>query len=796
MRDGNNKRISIIREITASLKSRLGILIFLGMIVSFGAVWVTYLYTNKPLLLSMKEETAQQFKTNNEYLFLAETLGKISSISINISRLVISAEQKGITNPRLAVYKLEAESLIAELKKINESTLGQKDQDYYRQLRRSIHDYIISVETVLRLTDVIVADEQSRSKIEPKVKHNLDEENSLKLMVNGLLSKKMTRLKRDYENSHIVDMAMHNSMRGKIELFTVSLSILIIFSGIIVMIINGKQEIKTAMLTENEEALKQSEDTIRLIVKTVGEGIIVVDSNSKILLINEEIKKIFGYFESELIGKNITELMPGKYRERYIYGFNKYVVSGSSQILGQRLELEGRHKHGNVFPIELRVEETVEENGNRYFTGVLRDISDRKIAEERADMFYRMVEASGQGIGMANLDARVTYMNPALCRMLEETRTEMIYGRFIQEFYTPKARMDMETIIMPQVIKEGQWEGETTLLGKNGKTVPVMENIFCVRDKDGSPSYFSMVITDIAERKKMDEEQVRLVKQSIEALQEAEEEREKSDKANRLKSEFLANMSHEFKTPLSSVLGFTRLALKGCEAIENILKESETLNLAGKELEAVKSAMKESKEVVGYNDIVIKQGEKLSVLINELLDLSLIEAGQLKLERRRISAVTMLTSVKESVLPMASAKGIYLDTNEDELNKSNIIFWGDEIRLEQIMRNLAENSVKYSEAGRVTLSIRDVEGRLAIEVSDEGIGISDDERETIFERFRQLDGSATRSHGGIGLGLSLVKKLTEAMGGEIMLDSTPTKGSTFKLLFPLERVIDQGVNES
>ncbi|WP_456432743.1 response regulator [Thermosulfuriphilus sp.] len=235
------------------------------------------------------------------------------------------------------------------------------------------------------------------------------------------------------------------------------------------------------------------------------------------------------------------------------------------------------------------------------------------------------------------------------------------------------------------------------------------------------------------------------------------------EEANRLKSEFLSNMSHELRTPLNAVLGMARLMLDEAAG-----------PLTGRQRE--------------YLEVIIRNGNSLLELINDILDLNRIESGKIEISFTEFPLAELLQDVESSIRPLAEKKGLKFILSTEEAPETLVT---DQKRLRQILINLLSNAVKFTEKGEVELKINLKEGPerdiVRFEVRDTGIGIPPGQEKVIFEAFRQLNGSITRKYGGSGLGLHIVKKLTELLGGEISVSSQPGKGSTFTLVLPRDR---------
>ncbi|WP_250455132.1 response regulator [Caballeronia sp. ATUFL_M2_KS44] len=240
---------------------------------------------------------------------------------------------------------------------------------------------------------------------------------------------------------------------------------------------------------------------------------------------------------------------------------------------------------------------------------------------------------------------------------------------------------------------------------------------------------------------------------------ELEQRAEALQRASRYKSEFLANMSHELRTPLNSSLILARL-----------LSENRSGNLTA--------------DQVKYADTIYSAGNDLLDLINDILDLSKVEAGKLDLHIEEAPVARVMESLARTFDPLARQKKLALDIKSENADLPNLTT--DFRRLEQILKNLLSNAVKFTDAGRVSLTLRCAgEGAVEFVVKDTGIGIARDQLETIFEAFQQADGTASRHYGGTGLGLSISRSLAHLLGGRIAVESAPGEGSTFTLTMPL-----------
>jgi hypothetical protein len=234
---------------------------------------------------------------------------------------------------------------------------------------------------------------------------------------------------------------------------------------------------------------------------------------------------------------------------------------------------------------------------------------------------------------------------------------------------------------------------------------------------------------------------------------------EQAQESSRLKSEFLSTMSHELRTPLNSVLGYTGLLLMGIRG-------------------------KIDDEAKGSIQRVQASGEHLLSLINDVLDIAKIEAGRLDLVTEPVYLNKLLDKWRQQIAVLSAKKGLSLKTQIDPALPEAIL--GDEERLTQIGINLLSNAVKFTDAGTITLDLhKNGSDKWILQVSDTGIGIPPEAQEYIFDEFRQVDGSYSRAYQGTGLGLPIVRRISEAMGGTVTIESTLGQGSTFTVTLPL-----------
>ena len=382
----------------------------------------------------------------------------------------------------------------------------------------------------------------------------------------------------------------------------------------------------------------------------------------------------------------------------------------------------------------------------------------RSLSQSQSQL-QAVVQGSTQvSIIATDLDGMITVFNSGAERMLGYTAEEMIDRRTPETIHLKSevetrsrqlsaefgyAVTGFETFVHGARLG-GHGEADWTYVRKDGSHLTVRLVVTATRDETGNITGFVGVATDISARKESEDE---LVKARVMA-----------DTANRSKSEFLANMSHEIRTPLTSILGYADLL------------SNPGLNAA---------------EIAGHVATINSAGSHLLTIINDVLDLSKIEAGRMTIERIEMSPSHVIREVVSVLQPAARAKGLDIDVQSLGSIPNRIV--SDPVRVRQILMNLVGNAIKFTECGHVRLTVQVVPAppggieRLAFEVTDTGIGMSAEQCESLFEPFMQADLSTTRKFGGTGLGLTICRRMARILDGEITASSEPGLGSTFRV---------------
>lgn len=361
------------------------------------------------------------------------------------------------------------------------------------------------------------------------------------------------------------------------------------------------------------------------------------------------------------------------------------------------------------------------------------------------ETLLHILEASTDGFLRLSIQGKLLDTNPAYSLQSGYSREELL-GMTLEDLDIAEAPLPLATRIA-QVIAKGSDQFETVHRRKDGSPWPVEVSMTF----NAANSQLLGFLRDITERKRYSAELERHVAERTIELSHA---KQLAESASRAKSSFLANMSHELRTPLNAIIGMTDLAKR--KTVD--AKQADQLNK------------------------VAQASQRLLRIINNILDLSKIEADQLTLEQTRFQLGSIFENVHSLIAQKATEKGLSLCLDIPD-GLMHLALQGDPLRLEQILLNFAGNAIKFTQAGRVTIAVKRLEDPeacvLHFAVSDTGIGIAPEEQKRLFTAFAQADSSTTRRYGGTGLGLAISKQLAEMMGGQIGLESQPGEGSTF-----------------
>ncbi|EYF04978.1 PAS domain S-box protein [Chondromyces apiculatus] len=501
----------------------------------------------------------------------------------------------------------------------------------------------------------------------------------------------------------------------------------------------------------NEE-VRQSELRFRATFEQAAVGVSLVAPDGKWLHVNHKLEEILGYTTEELRALNFREVThPDDLHASEV--FVARLLSGEIQDFA--MEKRYLRKDGSTVWVNLSTALVRDASGApAHFITILEDITARKEAEAARALFQELVETSGDFIGFATLEGAMLYVNSAGLRLLGLESVEEARARSLADCFTlspaegpPRAQGEM----LATVLSGGTWEGEATVRHvRTGESIPVHQTSIAILGDGGAPRTVAIVARDLREQKQAEAERATLLAREKQARATAEE-------ANELKDQFLATVSHELRTPLNAILGWTRMLRTGHLPPERRERALETVE---------------------------RNARAQAQLVEDLLDISRIMSGKLRIEVHPLDLVGVVEAAVETVRPAADAKQITLAAS---LGSEAVMVVGDAARLQQVVWNLLSNAIKFTpQGGHVEAKIVAEDGFVEVLVTDDGQGIAPDFLPHVFERFRQAEGSITRAHGGLGLGLAIVKNLVELHGGTMRaLSDGDGMGSTFALRLPL-----------
>ncbi|MDP1651409.1 MAG: PAS domain S-box protein, partial [Rhodocyclaceae bacterium] len=519
-----------------------------------------------------------------------------------------------------------------------------------------------------------------------------------------------------------------------------------------ILALNADLERRVAARTAE---LTDSNQRIAAILDTVVDGVITINDRGTVETLNPAAERMFGYAAAEVVGQNINMLMPEPYRSEHDGYLARYVAGGAARIICIGREVAGRRKDGSTFPLDLAVNEMLL-GGQRHFTGIVRDITERRAGERAMRYLHEAVQAIPEGFAIFDADDRLALWNRKFLELYRLDEADVL-GKSFEELLRLGLRRGDYVAARG---REDEWLVDRLATHRNpgapfeqplpdGRWLRISE----VRLSDGSVAGTRADITALKRAEAASEA----------ARAAAETARATADAANRAKSDFLATMSHEIRTPMNGVVGMI-----------DVLHQT---SLKGFQVEMV--------------DTIRDSAFALLGIIEDILDFSKIEAGKLEIEQVPTSVAEVVEKACGLLDHLAVEKGITLTLFTDPAIPENIL--GDADRLRQILINLANNAIKFSagqgRSGRV--SVRAVlaaqkAGKVGVDirVTDNGIGMDAATQARLFTPFTQADASTTRRFGGTGLGLTIARNLAELMGGDIAVQSAPGEGSTFTLRLP------------
>ena len=562
----------------------------------------------------------------------------------------------------------------------------------------------------------------------------------------------------------LVSPALDGLLQERLDRFSRKKYLVLAFSLLVLAMVLSVLVALAGSLTkrkQSEQALQQAEEKYRSIFENAVDGIFQTTADGHYLSANPALARIYGYSSPEELISNLTNIGEQLYVDpnrrsefRRLLQEHDAVSDFKSQVYG---------KDGTVIWISEKARAVRDENGALlYYEGTVQDISDahrqatlRKQAEEERKQAVEALKESQRKLSFHlqhtllaviewNLNFEVVEWNPAAQAIFGYSKSEAI-GRHAAGLLVPEsAREHVNQIWQDLLLQQGGTRSTNENFTKDGRTITCDWYNTVLLDNNGNVIGVTSLVNDITQRKRAEEE-----------LQQA---KVAAETANRAKSQFLANMSHELRTPLNAIIGYSEMLQEEAEDLgqEDFVPDLQKIYTAGKHL-------------LG--------------LINDILDLSKIEAGRMELYLETFDIEDVVQDVVTTIQPLVEK-----NANKLEVQGANDLgsMEADLTKVRQSLFNLLSNACKFTKQGTIILTVSrgGAEDWVTFRVTDSGIGMTSEEMSKLFQAFSQADASTTRQYGGTGLGLAITKKLCQLMGGDVTVESEVGKGSTFTIQLP------------
>jgi len=508
-----------------------------------------------------------------------------------------------------------------------------------------------------------------------------------------------------------------------------------------------------------KEKAEESEAKYRKLSNLTFEGIIIHE-NGIVIDMNLSSQNMLGYSLKELAGKNIIELLIPEDYHSLVY---KKVKKKSTAPY----EIEIKRKDGSSFPAEVQGKAIGVKNGNKNIrVAAIRDISQHKKAEKEIIKLTMAVNQSANTIVITDTNGNIEYVNPKFTELTGYTAKEALgqNPRILNAETQPK---EYYAEMWQTITKEKIWRGEFHNKKKDGDYFWESVTITPIKDQFGDITNFLAIKEDVTSLKE-NEKKLQLQNKELSAA------KEKAEESDRLKSAFLANMSHEIRTPMNGILGFS-----------DLLKDPE---LTGD-------------EKLEYIDIIEQSGDRLLNTINDIIDISKIEAGQMDVSISDVCINEQMDFFFSFFKPEADQKRIEFVYTKELSDKESLIKT-DQKKINSILTNLIKNSIKYTPKGKIEFGYKLISStvnkhenekvqELEFYIKDTGIGIRANQQEAIFRQFIQADTVDKMAYEGSGLGLSISKAYAEMLGGKIWVESIEEEGSQFYFKIPYNPITNE-----
>jgi len=482
-----------------------------------------------------------------------------------------------------------------------------------------------------------------------------------------------------------------------------------------------------SLITQQKVEINDQEEIYKTLLNTMNEAMIIIDTSGIILTANPAAVYLFGYSQEELIGNNVNILMPTKIAEQHNNYVSNAKLDGIKSVIGKVREIAAVKKDGSHFPMELSISEMMI-NGEIRYAGIIRDTSERRKLEAQ---YRHILESMNEALVVIDLKANIASINPAAAKLFGYQEKELV-GKNVSILMPGDIAVNHD-----EYVKAATMGGNKTVIGatreiqaikRNGELFPIELSISEINIDD--QQCYAGVIRDVTERKM----------------------------AEVVKEEFLAMITHDLRSPITAIYGSLCLATEG--VFGELDPELTTLLKASR-----------------------KNCDQLIRLINDILDLSKIESGNLELEKSTLNLASFLEEAIQNNKAYAKQFNVNIHLAS---NIPSITIEGDQDRLMQVMNNVLSNASKYSPEGeKIEISATKSKNNVTIMVQDKGPGIPKEFIDHLFEKYSQASSTQTKKIASTGLGLYISKLIIEQHQGTIACENAEKGGAIFSITLPI-----------